>query len=107
MPASYRLSPAPGAALDVADPIAFSEALSDWMRRAGGRFSVAYPSPSPAWYTDPAYLEQLQAALSRAINGRGPGKVAPGAAPETVRVTAELAPNAATVIIAPRSKVKE
>lgn len=96
---------APGAALEINDPAAFSVALTDWMRRAGGRFRVIYASPSAAWYTDPAYIDQLQAALSRAITGRGPGKLDDAEAGR-VRITAESAPNAAAVIIVPRTSVK-
>ena len=99
--------------LPVADPMALQEALSDWLLRVGGRFRNLYATPSPAWYTDPVYIDQLRQVLNRAISGptnsQGvpvAGKLADEAGTSEVRITAELPPVAAASIVVPKSAVR-
>ena len=97
----------PGTPLQVAEPLPFQEAISDWQRRVGGRYGNVYASPSAAWFNDPAYIDQLRQVLSKANTNRGAGQLTDDPKAPDVRITAELPAAAAASIVVPRAALRK
>jgi glyoxylase-like metal-dependent hydrolase (beta-lactamase superfamily II) len=94
------------APLPVSDPPALRAALTDWLFRVGGKFRNVYSALSPAWYTDPSYLEQLQQTLTWAATGRGAAQLADDGHSATVRITADVPAVAGASILVARNSIR-
>jgi glyoxylase-like metal-dependent hydrolase (beta-lactamase superfamily II) len=64
---SRRAQSNPGGLVLHAGLAEFDRALADWRRKTDGKYDTLYTSHNFQWFTDPAYVDQLQSAVKRAL----------------------------------------
>jgi glyoxylase-like metal-dependent hydrolase (beta-lactamase superfamily II) len=60
----------PDAGLILREPLAaFAAALAEWRAATNGRYDVVYTAGNYQWFTAPAYVDQVQEAVTRGLGG--------------------------------------